>query len=131
MSTTATVDTHEGWSFADNNLTPIEQNNEWTTAQTPTTNRWGAPPPTAPFLPLSTIGQPHINDHTSLHWTACYDDYCHTHRQIKVNNYYPHQNQCCRRWVHTCDCPLPHPEELLDVTHERRLNPAKACTDWY
>jgi len=30
-----------------------------------------------------------------------------------------------------CDCPLPHPDELLAVTRERRLNPVKACTDWH
>jgi len=30
-----------------------------------------------------------------------------------------------------CDCPLPHPDELLAVTRERRLNPMKACADWH
>jgi len=30
-----------------------------------------------------------------------------------------------------CDCPLPHPDELLQVTREWCLNPVKACTDWH
>jgi len=86
MSTTATVDTNEGWTFAGRSSTsefPIttsanneqtelatnEPNNDWGIAAT-TTNRWGAPP-AAPSPPLSAAGQPHTNDHASLHWTAC------------------------------------------------------------
>ena len=77
MSTAATVDTTEGWTFADNNTGP-----EFPT----TTDEWNALP-TAPSPPLSTVGQPRTNDHASLHWTACYDDYCGVHRQMKDNNY--------------------------------------------
>jgi len=144
MSTTATVDTNEGWTFAGRSRTsefPItssanneqtelatnEPNNDWGIAAT-TTNRWGAPP-AAPSPPVSAAGQPHTNDDTSLHWTACYDDYCNTHRQSKDNNYYPRRSH--RRRATNCNCPLPHPNELLEVTRERRLNPAKACADWY
>ena len=36
-----------------------------------------------------------------------------------------------RRQATNCDCPLPHPNELLEVTRERHLNPAKAYADWY
>jgi len=61
---------------------------------------------------------------------ACYDDYCHTHRQKKDNNYYPRQNHRRHCRVQTCNCPLPYPEEIFDINCERRLNPAKDCTDW-
>jgi len=144
MSTTATVGTNEGWTFAGRSRTsefPIttsanneqtelptnEPNNDWGIAAT-TTDGWGTPP-AAPSPPLSAAGQPHTNDHASLHWTACYDDYCNTHRQSKDNNYYPRRSR--RRQATNCDCPLPHPNELLEVTREQRLNPAKACADWY
>jgi len=110
MSTTATVDTHEGWTFtghsrtyefpittsADNEQTELptnEPNNEWGIAAT-RTDGWGAPP-AAPSPPLSAAGQPRTNDHVSLHWTACYDDYCNTLRQSKDNNYYPCRSHCC------------------------------------
>jgi len=103
MSTTATVDTNKGWTFAgcsrtsefpittstDNEQTELptnEPNNDWGIAAT-TTDGWSAPP-AAPSPPLSAAGQPHTNDHASLRWTACYDDYCNTHRQSKDNNYY-------------------------------------------
>jgi len=33
--------------------------------------------------------------------------------------------------VKNCDYPLPHPNKLLEVTRERRLNPVKACADWH
>jgi len=78
---------------------------------------------------MSAIGQPRSDDHVSLHWTACYDDYCNTHRQSKDNNYYPRRSR--RHRATNCDCPLPHPNELLEVTRERRLNPVKACADWH
>ena len=38
---------------------------------------------------MSAVEQPRRDDRASLHWMACYDDYCHTHRQMKDNNYYP------------------------------------------
>jgi len=142
MSTTTTVDTNEGWTFtgrsctsefpittsADNEQTELptnEPNNDWGIATT-TTNGWGTPP-AAPSPPLSATGQHRTNDHASLHWTAYYDDYCNTHHQSKDNNYYPRRSH--RRQVTNCDCPLPHPNELLEVTCERRLNPIKACAD--
>jgi len=123
MSTTATVDTNEGWIFAgrshtsefptttepDNESTGLPTHNENPNncgIATTTTDGWGASPAAASPL-LSTVGQPHTNDHASLHWTACYDDYCSTHRQSKDNNYYPCQS-CHRCWAQNCDCPLPH-----------------------
>jgi len=145
MSTTATIDTNEGWTFAgksrtsefptttepDNISTELPTHNEplpdWGIAAT-TTDGWNAPPP-APLPPMSTVGQPRNDDHASLQWTACYDDYCNTHHQSKDNNYYPCQSS--RRRATNCDCPLPHPNKLLEVTHERRLNPVKACADWH
>jgi len=144
MSTTATVDTNEGWTFAgrsrisefpittsaDNEQTELptnEHNNDWGIAPT-TTDGWSAPPAAHSPL-LSTAGQPHTNDHASLHWTACYDDYCNTHRQSKDNNYYLRRSR--RHRATNCDCPLPHPNELLEVTRERRLNPVKAYADWH
>jgi len=39
--------------------------------------------------PHSPIGQSRTNDHASLHLTACYDDYCGVHHQMKNDNYYP------------------------------------------
>ena len=145
MSTTATVDTNKGWTFAGcsrtsefpiTTSTDIEQtklptnepNNDWGIAAT-TTDGWNAPP-AAPSPPMSAVGQPRTDDHASLHWTACYDDYCNTHRQSKDNHYYPRHSRRRRR-TQTCDCPLPHPDELITVTHERRLNPVKACADWH
>lgn len=136
MSTTATVDTNEGWTFANaeqadpETSTPNDPNNDWGIAAT-TTDGWNAPP-NAPSPPLSTVGQPRTNDHASLHWTACYDDYCGVHRQMKNNNYYPQRsNARSRRNRQPCDCPLFHPDELIDITRERRLNPRKACADWH
>jgi len=86
MSTTATVDTNEGWTFSGRSLTsefPIttstnneqtkqptnEPNNDWGIAAT-TTDGWDAPP-AAPLPSLSGAGLPHTNDLASLHWTAC------------------------------------------------------------
>ena len=125
MSTTTTIDANEGWTFADNNPVP-----EFPTTTEPDTN-WGMPP-TAPSPPLSAVGQPRTNDndHASLHWTAFYDDYCNIHRQSKDNNYYPRHSRRRRR-AQTCDCPLPYPNELLEVTRERHLNPVKGCADWH
>jgi len=142
MSTTATVDPNEGWTFADhshtadfstttpdNEQTMIEPTNDWgLAAQAATTDGWNVP--TAPSPPLSAVEQPRQDDHASLHWTACYDDYCSIHRQMKDNNYYPHQS-CCPCRMQICDCPLPHPDVLLAVTRQRRLNPVKACADWH
>jgi len=79
---------------------------------------------------MYSVGQTGTDDHASLHWTACYDNYCNTHRQSKDNNYYPCRRRRRRRTT-KCDCPLPHPNELLEVTRERHLNPVKACTDWH
>jgi len=142
MFAAATVDTNEGWTFADNHTSefptttePDHESNEhptdWGIAAT-TTNGWGAPP-TAPSPPMSAVGQPRTNDHASLHWTACYDDYCGVHRQMKNDNYYPQRSTSRRRRRvrRTCDCPMPHPEELLGITRERHLDPIKACADWH
>ena len=124
MTTTATVDSNEGWIFPNTDLL----SNEFPTT-TPPDDGWNVP--AAPSPPSSTE-QPRQDDHASLHWTACYDDYCNTHRQMKNNNYYPRQSRRHhRRRRPSCDCPLPHPEELLAVTRERRLNPVKACADWH
>jgi len=146
MSTTATVDTNEGWTFAgrsrtsefptttesDNEATELPLHNEplptWDIAAT-TTDGWNAPP-AAPSPQMSAVGQTCTNDHASLYWTTCNDDYCNTHRQSKDNNYYPRQSRHrCR--ATNCDCLLPHPNELLEVTREQHLNPVKACADWY
>jgi len=114
MTTTTTIDTNEGWTFADdNNPAP-----EFTTTTEPN-NNWGIPP-AAPSPPLSAVEQPRANDHASLHWTACYDDYCGAHRQMKDNNYYPRRGNDRRRRNHQqCDCP--------NVTHtswpRRRTGP--------
>jgi len=45
--------------------------------------------PVAPSPPLSAINRP--TDYASMHWTACYDDYCRIHRHAKNNNYYPYR----------------------------------------
>ena len=92
MSTAATIDATEGWIFAINNQnvelpTRTEPDNNWGIPAT-TIHGWDAPP-TPPSPPLSAMGQPRADDHSSLHWTACYDDYYGVHRQIKDNNYYP------------------------------------------
>jgi len=152
MSTTATVDTNEGWTFAgrsrtsefptttepDNESTELpthnENPNDWgIPANATTTDGWKAPPP-ARSPPLSAVGQPRANDHASLHWTACYDDYCGAHRQMKDDNYYPQRSSGRRRHRRNrqmCDCPMPHPHELVKVTRERHLDPGKACADWH
>ena len=105
-----------------------ENPNNWGIAAT-TTDGWDAPP-AAPLPAQSAVGQPRTNDHASFHWTACYDDYCSTHRQSKDNNYYPCQS-CRRRQAQNCDCPLPHPNEPLEATREGHLNPVKACANWH
>jgi len=115
MSTTATVDTNEGWTFTGNNSRskiPVttEQLNDWgIAAQATTTDRWDAPP-AAPSPPLSAVGQLWTNDHASLHWTTCYNDYCGVHHQMKDNNYYPQRSNGRRRNRQMCDCPMPHPD---------------------
>ena len=127
MSTTATVNTNEGWTFTgrsrssefptttepDNESTELptcnKNPNDWGIAAT-TTDGWGATP-AAPSPLLSAVGQPCTDDHISLHWTACYNNYCNTRRQSKDNNYYPRPS-CCRHRATNCDCMLPHPNEL-------------------
>jgi len=80
-------------------------------------------------MPPLTAPSPPLDDHVSLHWTACYNNYCGVYCQMKDNNYYPRENfWSCHPQI--CDCPLSHPEELLQITHERRLNSRKACADW-
>ena len=91
---------------------------------------WNAPPP-APSPVLSPVGQPRANDHTSLHWTACYDDYCGAHHQMKDDNYYPQRGNDHRRRKHQPGrCPNAHPFELAEVICNRHLNPREACADW-
>ena len=125
MSTTTTIDTNEGWTFPDDN-NPVP---EFPTTTEPD-NNWGIPPATPSPL-LSAVGHPHTNDHASLHWIACYNGYCNTHRQMKNNNYYPRRGNDRRRHSHQqCDCPNTHPYELAEVIHVRHRNPRKACTDW-
>jgi len=46
-------------------------------------------PSSRTFTPAVRRRPARHNDHASLHWTACYDDYCNTHRQSKDKNYYP------------------------------------------
>jgi hypothetical protein len=66
-----------------------------------------------------------------LHWTACYDDECNTHRQAEDNAYYPSRtNGRHRRNQQRCDCHNAHPFELAEVIRNRHLNPQKACQDW-
>jgi len=110
MSTTTTVNTNEGSTFAGRSCTSEflittsanteqtklptnEPNNDWGIAAT-TTDGLGAPP-AAPSPPLFAAGPPRTNDHVSLHWTGCYNDYCNTHRQSKDNNYYPRRSCRC------------------------------------
>jgi len=88
MSTTTTVDANEGWTFtnAEQANTETEHDNNWgIPANATTTDGWNAPLP-APSPPLSTGGQPRTNDHASLHCTACYDEYCGAHHQMKDDN---------------------------------------------
>jgi len=61
----ATIDTNEGWTFAKNEKDNTENNDWGTAAHATTTDGWKVPPP--PSLPMSAVGQPHINHHTSLH----------------------------------------------------------------
>jgi len=135
MSTTATVNANEGWTFtnAEQANTETEHDNDWgIPANATTTDGWNTPPPT-PLPLLSAVGLPHANDHASLYWTACYDDDCSTHRQMKDYNYYPQRSSRRRRHRRNrqmCDCPMPHPHELVKVTWERHLDPVKACADW-
>ena len=117
----ATIDTTEGWTFT-SKFPPTTAPDDNCGIPTTTTNNQDALP-TAPTPP------PNTDNHASLHWTACYDDYCGIHRQIKDNNYYPHGSRCRRPQI--CDCPLSHPEELLQITHEQCLNPRKVCAAWY
>jgi len=95
MSTTATVDANEGWTFTDveqaNHEFPImtENDDNWgILANATTMDGWNAPPP-PPSPPLSARGQLHANDHVSRHWIACYNDYSGAHHQMKDGNYYP------------------------------------------
>jgi len=132
MSTTTTVDANEGWTFtnAKQANTETEHDNNWgIPANATTTDGWNAPPP-APLPPLSAGGQPRTNDHASLHWTTCYDDYCGTHRQMKDDNYYPQRGNDSHRHNHRpCSCPHAHPFELAEVIRNQHLNPHKACAD--
>ena len=91
MSTITTGDANEGWTFTNGEQanTKTEHDNNWgNPANATTMDGWNAPLP-APSPPLSTVGQPHANDHASLHWTACYDDYCGAYCQMKDDNYHP------------------------------------------
>ena len=120
MSNTAIVDTNEGWTFTNVKQAELpmmtNNNDNWAIPDNATTtDGWNAPPP-APSPPVSAVGQPSANDHASLHWTACYDDYCNTHRQMKDDNYYPQRgNDRRRRNYRPCSCPHVHPFELAEV----------------
>jgi len=136
MSTAATINTNEGWTFANNdqNSPMTDPDNEWgAAAQATTIDGWDAPPP-APLPPHFTVGQPCPDNYASLHWTACYDDDYSTHRQIKDYNYYlqwssgQHRH---RRNHQRYDCPMPHPHKLIKVCQEQHLDPIKACADWH
>jgi hypothetical protein len=84
-------------------------------------------PPAAPSPPVSTV-----DNHASLHCTACYNDYCNLHHQSKDNAYYPRRaNGGHRRNHRPYECPYAHPFELAVVIRNRHLNPRKACADWY
>jgi len=121
-STAATIDTTKGWTFT----------SEFPTMTAPDDNNWGIPTTTTnnwDALPTAPTPRPDTDDHASLHWTACYDNFYSVHLQTKDNNYYP----CISR--HHCpqiyDCPLSYPEELLQITREQCLNPRKACAAWH
>jgi len=133
MSTTATVDANEGWSFTNTEeaYSETEYDNNWgIPANATTTDGWNAPPP-APSPPLSAGGQPCANDNTSLHLTACYNDYCGAHRQMKDDNYCLQRGNDRRRRNHRpCSCSLAHSIELAEVIRNQHLNPCKACVDW-
>ena len=74
---------------------------------------------------------PRAHAHASLYWTACYDDYCSTYRQMKDNNYYPSRaNNRHRRSHRSCECTSAHPSELTEVIRTRHLDPRKACAAW-
>jgi len=86
-----------------------------TSTFTPTVH-WGTAARQRPCLPI---------------WTACYDDYCGAHRQMKYDNYYPQRgNDRHRRNHRPCSCPHTHPFELAEVIRNQHLNPRKACADW-
>ena len=53
---------------------------------------------------------------------------------MKNYSYYPQRSSSRRRHCRNhqmCDCPKPHPHELVKVARERHLNPIKACADWH
>jgi len=133
MSTTTTVDTNEGRTLTNAKQANTEtehDNNCGIPANATTMGGWNAPPP-APSPPLSAGGQPRANEHVSLYWTACYDDYCGAHYQMKDDNYYPQRGNDRRRCNHQpCSCPHAHPLELVEVICNQHLNPCKACADW-
>jgi len=137
LFTTATVKAKEGGTFTNveqaNPEIPImtENNDNWgIPTNATTTDGWNAPQP-APSPPLSTVGQPRANNHASLHWMACYNDYCSAHCQMKDDNYYPQwgNDRCCQTH-RPCNCTNAHPFELVEVIHIRHLNSRKACADW-
>jgi hypothetical protein len=133
----------EGWTFTPTTEQALQ---DGAPAQFPTTtpadDGWGMIPattttdggnhiPAAPSPPLSAVEQPRTNDHTSLHWTAFYNDECNTHRHAKDNAYYQRRaNGKHRRYHQRCDCQNAHPFELAEVIRNRHLNPQKACQDW-
>jgi hypothetical protein len=133
----------EGWTFAP---TTEEALQDGAPTQFPTTtpadNDWGIPPaatttdgwnhvPVAPSPPLLAVEQPRTNDHVSLHWTACYNDECSTHRHAKDNAYYSRCANGKYRYNHQCyDCQNAHLFELAEVIRTRHLKPRKACQDW-
>jgi len=135
-SIATTIDTTEGWTFTNNDTsnefpTTTKADEGWGEAPAATTTEGWGTTPAAPSPPLSAVGQPRTNDHASLHWTACYDDYCGVHRQMKDNNYYPRRaNGRHRRNHQQCNCENAHPFELAEVIRNRHLNPRRACTDW-
>jgi len=111
-----------GWTLT----TAPEYNDSGFPTTAPADDGW-AIPPAAPSPPVSAI-----DNHASLHWTACYNDYCNVHRQSKDNAYYPcRANGRHRRNHRPCECPHAHPFELAEVIRNRHLNPRKACADWY
>jgi len=88
MSSTATIDTNEGWTFPDDN-NPVPE----FPAMTEPDNNWGIPPAT-PSPPPSAVGHPHTNDHASLHRMACYDDYCYSSHCIVQLPTVCHSERC-------------------------------------